>query len=189
VSLEQVGNVYLNGGGLFRGNLDPLLQKLSQVPGIDMDHIMDFVENGLTDPRVANQTFPFDRPRLWSEDHVFGENRYGQASDSTAGVAPVIVAPQPIWSGEDGVRFGLANAQGGGIGHFALSRNRGSGFILGAPSNLALPFLMELTVTLPGLGDDDGMWSVKLDFPNSPNLIGQTLSAKHSMLNFGLKNH
>lgn len=178
VSLEQVGNVYLNGGGLFRGNLDPLLQKLNTVPGVDMDRIMDFVENGLTDPRVASKTFPFDRPRLWSEDHVFGENRFGGASESTAGVSPVIIAPQPIWSGEDGVRFGLANAQGGGFAHFGLSRNRGNGLILGAPSNLSPTLVMELTLTLPGIGDDDGMWCVKLDFPNNPNLIGQTFHAQ-----------
>lgn len=29
--------------------------------------LIDFLENGLTDPRVANETFPFDRPTLASE--------------------------------------------------------------------------------------------------------------------------
>ena len=29
--------------------------------------MIDFLVNGLTDPRVANETFPFDRPTLFSE--------------------------------------------------------------------------------------------------------------------------
>ncbi len=43
------------------------------IPVLDMNGqpfraaVIDFLENGLTDPRVANETFPFDRPRLSSE--------------------------------------------------------------------------------------------------------------------------
>ncbi|MFK5955729.1 MAG: cytochrome c peroxidase [Planctomycetota bacterium] len=178
VSLDQVGVVYLNGGGLFRGNLDPLLRNLNGVSGIDMDNIMDFVANGLTDPRVANQTFPFDRPTLWSEAHVFGDNRFGVETASAGSVAPVIIAPQPIWTGATSVRIALARAKGGGLAHFGLARNRGNGFILGSPSNLALPLVMELTNKLPGVGDDDGEWCVKLDFPNNPSLIGKVFHAQ-----------
>jgi cytochrome c peroxidase len=32
--------------------------------------VIDFLQNGLTDPRVANETFPFDRPTLMSEQPV-----------------------------------------------------------------------------------------------------------------------
>ena len=38
-------------------NMNPLMQP----------NIIDFLENGLTDPRVANEEFPFDRPTLLSE--------------------------------------------------------------------------------------------------------------------------
>jgi hypothetical protein len=33
----------------------------------EIGHIVDFMRNGLTDPRVTNAEFPFDRPHLGSE--------------------------------------------------------------------------------------------------------------------------
>jgi cytochrome c peroxidase len=35
--------------------------------GADMLDVMDFLQNGLTDPRVANETFPFDSPTMLPE--------------------------------------------------------------------------------------------------------------------------
>ncbi len=46
------------------------------LPELDMEGqpfraaVIDFLENGLTDPRVANETFPFDRPKLTSEQFI-----------------------------------------------------------------------------------------------------------------------
>lgn len=39
----------------------------ASVPGNERDNLIDFLENALTDPRVASETFPFDRPALFSE--------------------------------------------------------------------------------------------------------------------------
>lgn len=43
-------------------NLDPLLPV--PVPQPQRAALVDFLTNGLTDPRVANESFPFDRPTL-----------------------------------------------------------------------------------------------------------------------------
>jgi len=40
---------------------------LINIPPNQVVNLVDFLQNGLTDPRVANETFPFDRPQLYSE--------------------------------------------------------------------------------------------------------------------------
>jgi len=40
---------------------------LINIPPNQVANLVDFLQNGLTDPRVANETFPFDRPQLFSE--------------------------------------------------------------------------------------------------------------------------
>jgi hypothetical protein len=37
------------------------------LPDFEFEQLLDFVQNGLTDPRVAAELPPFDRPRLGSE--------------------------------------------------------------------------------------------------------------------------
>ena len=51
----------------FLDNLDPLILPINIPPPARAD-LTDFLQNALTDPRVANQQPPFDRPRLASED-------------------------------------------------------------------------------------------------------------------------
>ena len=49
-----------------RANADPLIQPLNLTQA-EIDDIVDFMRNGLTDPRVKNETSPFDRPKLSTE--------------------------------------------------------------------------------------------------------------------------
>jgi cytochrome c peroxidase len=48
--------------GIFLDNIDPILPV--GVPPQVVPDLIDFLANGLTDPRVAAQTFPFDQPTL-----------------------------------------------------------------------------------------------------------------------------
>lgn len=59
--------------------------------------IRDFMENGLTDPRVKNEQFPFDRPQLASErpEFVFESNEYGVGTAGSSGLIPEIIANSP----------------------------------------------------------------------------------------------
>jgi len=67
-SLEQVLDFYLeiNGEVQFPQNQDPLINQII-IPPQARPALIEFLRNGLTDPRVANETFPFDRPMLNSE--------------------------------------------------------------------------------------------------------------------------
>ncbi len=49
----------------FSQNLDPLIP--IEIPGTEEGPLIDFIANGLTDPRVEAGSFPFDRPTLASE--------------------------------------------------------------------------------------------------------------------------
>src|SRR5262249_39701761 len=47
-------------------NLDPILPV--NLPPLALPAVVDFLQNALTDPRVAAETFPFDRPTLHGGD-------------------------------------------------------------------------------------------------------------------------
>ncbi len=52
----------------FFADYNDILMPVETQGGVPMQaRILDFIENGLTDPRVANEEFPFDRPTLRSE--------------------------------------------------------------------------------------------------------------------------
>ncbi len=67
LSVENVVGFYTGDySEQFSENRDPL------IPGIDvplpfLNPLLDFLSNGLTDPRVETESFPFDRPTLRSE--------------------------------------------------------------------------------------------------------------------------
>jgi hypothetical protein len=53
-------------GGAFHDNTDPDIHDLN-MPEYEFKQLLDFVQNGLTDPRARDELPPFDRPRLRSE--------------------------------------------------------------------------------------------------------------------------
>ena len=66
-SMGQALDFYLNNrSDQFQDNLDPMMP-LVDIPEELQLPLLDFLENGLTDPRVANEEFPFDRPTLSTE--------------------------------------------------------------------------------------------------------------------------
>ncbi len=67
-TLEQVIDFYLgiNGQVQFPQNQDPAIPGIAMPPQARID-LIEFLRNGLTDPRVAAETFPFDRPILAME--------------------------------------------------------------------------------------------------------------------------
>lgn len=168
-----VTNIYWGGGGGFADNRDPLLVPLMNVPGIDMEHIMDFVGNALTDPRLENETFPFDKPTLFSERTAFSTNLYGEANPGATGVEPKITAHMPAMLGET-FRIGVSEGKGGVLAHFGASGAPGSGLMRGGRMiNIALPMMEFVTLPLPGSGDTDGWRSIEFVIPDRANLVGR----------------
>ena len=72
-SLHQVLDFYreANGQQQFEDNKDPAIDDLD-IPASSVNPLIDFLMHGLTDPRVASESFPFDRPTLASERTVTG---------------------------------------------------------------------------------------------------------------------
>jgi cytochrome c peroxidase len=66
-TMAQALDFYLNDrADQFLDSLDPLMP-LVDIPEELQLPLLDFLENGLTDPRVLNEQFPFDRPTLSGE--------------------------------------------------------------------------------------------------------------------------
>ncbi|MDX2200763.1 MAG: cytochrome c peroxidase [Phycisphaerae bacterium] len=66
-NLTDVVNHYRNEGNVqFRDNIDTIMLGINITPP-EIAPLVDFVKNALTDQRVANEEFPFDRPKLLSE--------------------------------------------------------------------------------------------------------------------------
>ncbi|MBI1827833.1 MAG: hypothetical protein HY287_02065 [Planctomycetes bacterium] len=67
-TLEQVLDFYqhINGAQQFPQNQDPAIPGINIPPDARVD-LIEFLRHGLTDPRVASESAPFDRPILASE--------------------------------------------------------------------------------------------------------------------------
>lgn len=115
-SLTDVLRFYARAPGAapqFPDNRDPVMQQIQLPPNVAAD-IQDFLTNGLTDPRVAAQSFPFDKPLLFSERP---EHRatliQGGAAAGSGGVVPRIFVSDPGLVGNLEFRIGLDAALGG----------------------------------------------------------------------------
>jgi cytochrome c peroxidase len=64
-TLRSVLDVYRQ-GGTHHEHTDPEILPLN-MPDYEFEQLLEFVQNGLTDPRAAAELPPFDRPRLGSE--------------------------------------------------------------------------------------------------------------------------
>jgi cytochrome c peroxidase len=64
-TLRSVLDTYRQGGTHFE-HIDPDIHPLN-MPDFEFEQLLEFVQNGLTDPRAAAELPPFDRPRLGSE--------------------------------------------------------------------------------------------------------------------------
>ncbi len=108
---DSVLNVYRNGGGVDRSNLDPFLLPLGQLGVTNQELMMinQFVATALTDPRAANALPPFDHPRLRSLElptsRVFGQGVAGA-------MEPFFVDSVPSHLGNPDWKIGLAAATG-----------------------------------------------------------------------------
>ena len=131
-TLQQVIGFYAGGiggpNGQFPDNRDPLMNNVNIPPppppgggpGAGAD-IQEFIQNGLTDPRVAAQTFPFDRATLYSESTVNRPINLGGGVAGTGGIVPQILAIDPPFIGNTAFRLGLDRARAGSLARLIVS--------------------------------------------------------------------
>lgn len=87
-------------------HVDPILEIVNPTPA-DVAPISEFIRGGLTDPRVAAGTFPFDRPTLRSELGSGLEVIGGGTAHSGTDVPPSVIARTPPVLGSDAFRLGV----------------------------------------------------------------------------------
>ncbi len=119
-SLTLLVNFYNGGGGVFPANKDPLLIPLGLSP-LQRTQLVDFLQNALTDPRVAAALPPFDRPTLHSEVVPANPILFGTASSGTGGLIPQMIAVSPPHINAVDWKMGVGQALGGAQAYLAMA--------------------------------------------------------------------
>lgn len=116
--LENVLAFYRGPGANGNPNRDPILP--SPIPVNAIPAVVDFLANALTDPRVAGELFPFDRPTLRSE---LAANPVvsGAGVAGTLGLTPRMIAVCPPNVGNGDFKIGLDRALAGAVAEVAIS--------------------------------------------------------------------
>ncbi len=146
-TLEQVLEFYGNSSMQFQDNLDTFLPVV--ITGTARANVIDFIRNGLTDPRVRDGLFPFDRPTLATERPDATPLLIGDGVAGTGGFTPFMIALDPSAIGSDAFRLGLDDALAGTHAFMAISSQPPVGGVL-APEQLVGPISTEGTT--PGTG-------------------------------------
>jgi cytochrome c peroxidase len=180
--LPQVIGFYVGGGGPNPDNKDPLLIPLNLPPQAGAD-VVEFLTNALTDPRVRNQQFPFDRPILASERIPPQGFVYGLGSPGTGGRIPNILAAVPPNLGNVDFKVGVGNARGGAAATFALSLQAAppGAQIQGVNVNVDVwvtPALFGIALNGTAGVAGAGYGTLKQTVPLEPGLVGMTLFAQ-----------
>ncbi len=168
-TLEEVVDFYDRGGDFDAPNKDPRIVPL----GLDQaqkDALVAFLERPLTDPRVAAELPPFDRPRLAAESGCLPAVS-GTGVAGSGGFEPGVVAIEPPLLGNPSFTVGITGALGGAGAVLAIdSEDPGTGPQIPDSASFALAAL-----TLDGSVAGDGWGSVSLPVPDDPALANQTV--------------
>ncbi|MBL8731056.1 MAG: hypothetical protein JNN13_01665 [Planctomycetes bacterium] len=194
-SVPQVFGFYLNGGGPFLQNKDPLLVPLNGpppggVPPQAANDLIVFVQTALTDPRVAAGTGPFTRPTLRSELVPEAGMLYGQATLGSGGLFPSMLAGVPANIGNIDFKIGVGNARGGAAATLVLGLAPANVVINGV--NLNVQFGGELLVSgmLSGAfgAAGAGTGTLRVPVPSIPELAGLSLYGQWFIIDGGAAN-
>jgi len=182
-----VDDIYIAGGGPFPDNRDPLLLPLGGVPGINMQQIMEFVGNGLTDPRVAQGLPPFDGPTLFSvrTPGPDAAEMYGQANAAGGtNLVPRLLCATPPVRGSLSFKVGLVDAPATAQNAWlAVSLGRSNpiwrnGFLL----NLQQPLYATVSTPLQSSALATGYATFHIDLPDTPGLSGTEINVQGFVL-------
>ncbi|MFK7758896.1 MAG: cytochrome c peroxidase [Phycisphaerales bacterium] len=130
--------------------------------------VLDFLENGLTDPRVVNETFPFDRPKLHAELEAANPSLVGAGEIGSGGVAPKMIAVIPPNLGNNDFKIGVDQSLGGAQAWVAVSFNGPVDGVVASDELLG-------PIVLNGSGAGDGYGTMKYPIPNNLALDGRTM--------------
>ena len=165
-TLEDVVEFY-NRGGDFRNepNFQGNLVRPRNLSAQQKADLVAFLKRPLTDPRVAQETAPFDRPTLYTES-----NRVPQITGSglagTNGQTPQATAIEPPLVGNPNFTIAVSNALGNASAVLIIhDTDTGATANIPAAASFAR---VEVNLSAGGVG------SVSLPIPDNAALVGRT---------------
>ncbi len=178
-NLSEVIDFYDRGGDFTAANKAPSVAPIGLTAG-EKAALLAFLTRPLTDPRVAAEIAPFDRPTLASETNALPAH-YGAPTPGAGGIAPTLVAFEPALIGAP-MTIGI---DGGHAGKEAVLLMGTASLFTGLPfqgSSLHVD-LGSLTQVkrigpLNGIGVGKGWGSATAAVANDPQLIGTQIFAQ-----------
>lgn len=139
----------------FADNRDPLMPGIS-IASSNVNPIIDYLTNALTDPRVAAQTFPFDKPTLYSERAAASKISFVPGGIATSGnYIPSIIVDSVPFVGNNAFRVGLDSISQLKTARLGVSTSPPVGGVI-------TPTRFVFTRTTEGAGSKSGMVTAKL---------------------------
>lgn len=173
VGVEELIRFYDRGGDFDDGNLDENILVLNLTEP-EIEALTFFIEEGCTDPRVENGTFPFTRPTLRSELPPLNTTYGVSSQDSLGGTAEWIIAHPANLKNSDFL-MGVSDGLPGEAALLILTFLPGDGSPYPDP-RFPVPVNVDLTTILLAFSRTlsvDGLATVNLPIPPNPILSGQ----------------
>lgn len=158
-TLEEVVDFYDRGGDFDAPNKPPIIAPLG-LTSQEKTALVAFLRNSLTDPRLAEEQPPFDRPTLYTESAwvpVVAPD--GLGIPGSGGIEPQVVALEPPFAGNPSFTVGVWAALASATATLAIdSVDPG----LSRPASALFAWQQ---VALTGSGTTGGWGSVSLEIP------------------------
>jgi cytochrome c peroxidase len=165
-TLEDVVDFYDRGGDFGAPNKAPGIVPLG-LTAEEKSALVAFLANALTDPRVAAESGPFARPRLFSETERAIAVDDGGGVVGAGGLVPAVVAVEPPVAGNPSCTIAVDAALGGATATLVIDTDDpGAGPLVPASAALAVE-----TIALAGAGPGAGTGSVALALPAAGELV------------------
>ena len=169
-TLEAVVEFYNRGGDVNAPNIERNRIRPRNLTAQQKADLVAFLKRPLTDPRVAAETAPFDRPMLYAESARVPQLT-GTGTAGSAGLVPSVTALAPPIVGNPNFTIGVSTALGGAQAVLVIDKSD-PGAVTTIPNSASLA---RVTVPLSGTGAGKGYGSVSLTIPNDAALVGTTL--------------
>lgn len=168
-TLAQVFGFYDRAPGTqqFPQNQDPIMAQV-RIPPPDGAVVADLITNGLVDPRVRNQTFPFDKPTLFSERLAEQPTIVGGGRAGTGGIIPQIIAADPPMLGNAQYRVAVDQALAGSNARLLISS-------IGPVNGIITPIEISSTKIITGVAGQTGVATLHMPLVSVPYVNGQTV--------------
>jgi cytochrome c peroxidase len=167
-TLDEVVELYNRGGDFDAPNINRDVIHALNLSAQEKADLIAFMKRPLTDPRVAAELPPFDRPQLYSSSNRVPQIT-GTGVAGTGGQIPQPMAIEPPLVGNPSFTVAVTNGLGGANATLVInSTDPGTGSIPSSGS------FTRQTLALQGSGGGNGYGSINLAIPANNALIGQT---------------